>query len=75
MDVENEPSPPPPPPPIYESFASQKDAQEVCVWCRVLELLSPFYGMYKDNTVKNYATHKDFKHVDLILLNAAIFRR
>ena len=33
MDVENE-SPPP-----------HKDAQEVCVWCRVLELISPLDGM------------------------------
>ena len=45
------------PPPLYESFASHKDAQEVCVWCRVLELISPFYGIYKDNTVKDYTTH------------------
>ena len=55
MDVENESSPPPPP--IYESFASHKDTQEVCVWCRVLELISPFYGMYIDKTVKYYTTH------------------
>ena len=52
MDVENEF-----PLPIYESLASHKDAQEVYVWCRVLELISPFYGMYKDNTVKYYSTH------------------
>ena len=51
MDVENES-----PPPIYESFASQKDTQEVCVWCRVLELISPFYDMYIDKTVKYYTT-------------------
>ena len=42
-------SPPSPPP--------HKDAQEVCVWCRVLELISPLYGMYIDKTVKCYTTH------------------
>ena len=44
MDVENEVPP-------------HKDAQEVCVWCRVLELISPLYGMYIDKTVKYYTTH------------------
>ena len=53
-------SPPSPPP--------HKDAQEVCVWCRVLELISPLYGMYIDKTVKCYTT-SSYAHCRVALVN------
>ena len=43
----------PPPPQFMRASLPTK----ICIWCRVLELISPFYGMYIDKTVKYYTTH------------------
>ena len=48
MDVENET------PLFYERFASHKDAQEVCVWCRVLGTNQSILCYVQETTVKDY---------------------